>query len=305
MSESEDILLSKWLQNKLSAEEKLMLEEQYDLESLALILERQKTLEIQTVSSDQLWDQLDSKLSHETKVDKNQSGSRRKLIWVALILLIGASLAFLLLAGSEKTIQSAKGEQVRHLMADGSIILIAPGSSITFNEKDWSNKREIQLEGQAFFDVEKGGSFVVESNQGVVKVLGTEFEIWESGKQMKVQCFEGSVSVGNLTGAEKILGVNDAIDLNNQRFSDVYNHGQLEATFKSGQMKYRAINVASLATELERFYNISVRLEKIDLNKSFTGILVLNDLEKAVEYLSKTMNWEYDLNEQNLIFSSN
>ena len=305
MSESEDILLSKWLENELSQEEKHLLEQQYDLESLALILEKQKSTELQTLPTDKLWERLDTQLSNEAPSIVGDSKLKRNLAWSALILFLIALGGYFLMMGGETKIESENGQRKEYLMADGSRILIAPGSSITFNEGTWFSNREIQLTGQAFFDVAKGETFLVETKQGKVKVLGTEFEIWESGIQMKVHCFEGSVSVSNLSGAEKILQINGAVDLNNQQLSDVYKHGMQDASFTSDQMKYRSINVASLATELERFYNIRVRLEKIDLSKNFTGILVINDLEKATEYLAKTMNWNYDLKEKNLTFSAN
>lgn len=304
MSKSEDILLAKWLENKLNPEELELLEKQYDLESLAKVLERQKSSTLATMPSDKLWEKIDPQLSNHTNKGTKKSTLGLKLRWVFLILLISAVLVYFFKVPGQTIIKAPKGEKKEQMLADGSRVSIAPGSSISFSEKDYLKNRLIQLNGQAFFDVEKGGDFMVTTKNGNVQVLGTEFEIWESGNQMKVHCFEGRVSVGNLTGAQKIIEIKEAVDINNQQMSDVYYHGLQDASFATEQIKYRSIDVGNLATEMERFYNIKVQMQGIDLEKTFTGILVINDVEKAAKYLAETMNWDYELKEENLTYYS-
>jgi transmembrane sensor len=42
---------------------------------------------------------------------------------------------------------------------------------------DWSKERTLSLEGEAFFEVQKGSKFSVVTSDGIVEVLGTSFDV--------------------------------------------------------------------------------------------------------------------------------
>ena len=77
-------------------------------------------------------------------------------------------------------------------------MLLNSKSTITFNKHNWDTNRTLELNGEAFFDVEKGNTFTVKTSQGNVSVLGTEFNVNASVDFFRVSCYEGKVKVSEM-----------------------------------------------------------------------------------------------------------
>ncbi len=84
-------------------------------------------------------------------------------------------------------------------LADGSVILLQPNSSLSYGDDFNGTVREVVLEGEAFFDIARnpGKPFIVFANQVVTKVLGTSFTIkaYEKESDITVAVRTGRVSV--------------------------------------------------------------------------------------------------------------
>jgi ferric-dicitrate binding protein FerR (iron transport regulator) len=85
------------------------------------------------------------------------------------------------------------------VLADGTAVLLEPGSRMSFSRKYAAEKREVFLTGNAFFNVAKKSSspFIVYSKNIITKVLGTSFWIKHNGNnnQTSVIVKTGRVSV--------------------------------------------------------------------------------------------------------------
>lgn len=84
-------------------------------------------------------------------------------------------------------------------LSDGSKISLAPKGRIRYPERFDGERREVFLEGEAFFDIAKdpGHPFLVYANGLVTKVLGTSFRIKAYGdsREVTVEVKTGKVSV--------------------------------------------------------------------------------------------------------------
>ncbi|WP_342088209.1 FecR family protein [Dyadobacter sp. OTU695] len=84
-------------------------------------------------------------------------------------------------------------------LSDGSKISLAPKGRIRYPERFDGERREVFLEGEAFFDIAKdpGHPFLVYANGLVTKVLGTSFRIKAYGgsREVTVEVRTGKVSV--------------------------------------------------------------------------------------------------------------
>ncbi|WP_159473366.1 FecR family protein [Dyadobacter sp. 3J3] len=82
---------------------------------------------------------------------------------------------------------------------DNSLITLAPGSRISYPNVFSVDKREVQLEGDAFFEISKNPSkpFFVYSGKLVTKVLGTSFWVKTNKESFttEVEVLTGKVSV--------------------------------------------------------------------------------------------------------------
>ena len=97
----------------------------------------------------------------------------------------------------EKWNATKKPMQVK--LADGSKITLATNGRIRYANQFLSEKREVYLEGEAFFDIAKDSlrPFLVYSNGLVTKVLGTSFTIkaYGNSNEVTVEVSTGRVSV--------------------------------------------------------------------------------------------------------------
>jgi len=79
-------------------------------------------------------------------------------------------------------------------LPDGSTAYLNNNSSIEFDEK--FEQREVRQTGEVFFTVTKGSSpFVVKTDQGEIKVLGTKFNVNSNSDDLEVEVEEGTVEL--------------------------------------------------------------------------------------------------------------
>lgn len=84
-------------------------------------------------------------------------------------------------------------------LGDSSEVTLAPGAGLTYARQFSASKREVQLKGDAFFNITKDSlrPFFMYSGKLVTRVLGTSFSVKEGKKerQMQVEVVSGKVSV--------------------------------------------------------------------------------------------------------------
>ena len=102
-----------------------------------------------------------------------------------LIFLVAASLWFFTPVTSQ--FQAANKNARTVTLNEGSQIQLNDGSSLTFKRFRYSDQRVTQLEGEALFSVSSGSPFSVETDKGVVRVLGTIFNVRTWGSKLLVQ----------------------------------------------------------------------------------------------------------------------
>ena len=122
---------------------------------------------------------------------------------------IAASIVFLfglfsILGNNDIIYETNFGETKTITLLDDSQVILNSKSTIVFNENDWKKGRQLTLDGEAYFKVEKGNTFTVNTNNGSVTVLGTQFNVNSTNDFFDVVCYEGKVSV-TLESSEHIL----------------------------------------------------------------------------------------------------
>lgn len=90
-------------------------------------------------------------------------------------------------------------QPMRIKLTDSSEVTLAPGAGLTYPRAFSTAKREVELRGDAFFNITKDSRrpFFVYSGKLVTRVLGTSFWVKEGGEehQMQVEVVCGKVSV--------------------------------------------------------------------------------------------------------------
>ncbi len=175
----------------------------------------------------------------------------------------------------EKTIHfitkhSELGEQLRITLPDASVVQLNAGSSIRFPEKFDTDKRQITLSGEAFFEVTKDPNrpFEVKTNNVTTTVLGTSFNIKAfEHEQATVTVATGKVEVETKNGAstDKLLLLPNQQAVYNKK----ENHFKMEEVdsqhyfaWTSGTIRFNNDPLEEVVKILERWYNVKIQLDR-------------------------------------------
>jgi ferric-dicitrate binding protein FerR (iron transport regulator) len=79
-------------------------------------------------------------------------------------------------------------------LPDGSQVYLNRNTSVSYDKN--FNPRTIEVKGEAFFSVVSGENpFVVQTSQGEVTVVGTEFDVKSEAEELEVEVEEGVVDL--------------------------------------------------------------------------------------------------------------
>lgn len=116
-------------------------------------------------------------------------------LWLNLNERIGGAL---LTDSSLESIMVDKGKKKEVVFQDGSSVVLNSCSSIKYPHRFGLAERRIELEGEAYFDIEsnKLRPFVVEMNDGTeIRVLGTQFNVsaYNESNEINITLIDGSI----------------------------------------------------------------------------------------------------------------
>ena len=219
-------------------------------------------------------------------------------IAASILVVLGSYFAF---SFEEITHETSYAEQKTISLPDGSEVVLNAKSAINFTKKNWPNNRIIQLKGEAFFKVKKGSTFSVQTPNGLVKVLGTQFNIKDTDTFFEVVCYEGKVSVTNNKN-EHVLTTGNAIRKIDGKNSEKYDKEDSLPSWLNGESSFLSVPLKYVILELEKQYNIQIDARRIDDSIIFTGSFSNKDLKLALVSVFKTMDIKYS-KEKNGILS--
>lgn len=100
-----------------------------------------------------------------------------------------------------------RGGEYKLVLSDGTKVHLNSMSSLRFPASFGSNKRQVELDGEAYFEVSKTGQpFIVNANGMDVEVLGTTFNLSAyKGETRQTTLVSGSVRVRTSNGSSRVI----------------------------------------------------------------------------------------------------
>lgn len=266
--------LAKWLNNEVSDQEIANLD---GFETYQKIKKFSHELATETLDKEKVFKQIES--------TKKRQKLNLKLFYkfaAAFVLLIGLSLLAVLF-GNQEVVSLSKTEQI--LLPDQSEILLGANSELQYNSITWWFNRNVDLIGKAYFEVEKGSTFNVNTSLGNVQVLGTKFEVNTTSNQLYVHCFEGKVKLTTSKEAQ-VMHAHEAV----YAFKDggiTKEQVQYNQPFWMGkQVKLTKVSLARLTQFLEQQFNIEIDISRVTNKKKFTGSLTTKELKENFQVIA-------------------
>nr|WP_233173868.1 FecR family protein [Pedobacter sp. ASV19] len=156
------------------------------------------------------------------------------------------------------------GKQTKVELGDGTAIWVNSGSKLTYPSHFPASKREVILEGEAFFDVSHNvhRPFIVHVKGLNVQVLGTAFNINSFGPAVQTALVRGKV--GLEAGNQSIIlmpGELGSYTRAGGTLSKAEADLKLYTAWKDGEIYFDNSSLAEIAFRLEREYNLHFSFE--------------------------------------------
>ena len=213
---------------------------------------------------------------------------------MAAVFLVAFSIYTFIDRDEINTFATYSRQQETITLPDNSIVSLNEASQLEYNLSQWDDQRILQLQGEAFFDVEKGKRFEVNTAFGKVSVLGTEFNVLSRDESFEVTCYEGLVSVSYNNKEEQLpAGTQLTIIAGKAIKTDVVIAAPVWLHQKS---IFENAPLQDVFMELGKQYDIDVQFE-YNGKQRFTGVFEHDNLENALKSLTQPFNLTYKIND--------
>jgi transmembrane sensor len=292
--------LAKWLNNELTEAELSEFKKSDAYATYEKIRDTTATMQAPDFDTNQAWEEL--------KVQRMQAESKiltlspfKSFLKVAAVVAVVMGGAYFYLNSLNESVATQYAETKEIILPDTSEVLLNAESQVSYNEKDWNNKRNISLQGEAFFNVAKGNTFTVTTDQGTVTVLGTQFNVENRDGFFEVTCFEGVVSV-LYDGEENKLPAGNAIIVVNGKLSKTSAVKNGQPSWMQNESSFKSIPLNYVLAEFQRQHNITVDSKGVDTNVLFTGSFSNTDTDLALKSISVPLQIKFTLEGNNVLF---
>jgi transmembrane sensor len=160
-------------------------------------------------------------------------------------------------------IESGPSQTLRVNLADGSVVSLAPGSSLRAASRLTARSPTL-LRGEAFFTVaHRGGApFTVGVGDASVRVVGTRFDVHRSAEgRVRVQVEEGVVEVSPRPSgpvSRLVAGQQAVLKDGSTRIAALT--GEAAGSWRTGQLSYVSAPLADVVEDLNRYRQTPLRV---------------------------------------------
>lgn len=215
-----------------------------------------------------------------------------------------------------KIVINTSGKKEKVILPDSSVVELSKGGSLQYSIPFTENKRDIRLEGEAYFKVAKDKTkpFTVYAGGLATTALGTEFRITTNGSdKVLVQLFKGKVviravnnnmkewnkevylfpgeqlkydSVKTLVAVEKIKAAGEDMLAAKQVKAD-----KDHAATTVNDLVFNSSALPDVMEQLSKYFNIKISYNKTEINEmNFTGSISKNDSLSIILKVIAQMN---------------
>lgn len=267
---------------------------------------------------------------------------RRWMVGVAASLLIVISATIYIWSRPAESVQLAgavtftdsittqNGNRSHLVLPDGSRVWLNAGSRL-FYKKNFDGKiREVQLIGEAFFDVVRMPEkpFIVHAYGVNIRVLGTMFNVkcYPGDENVETTLLHGSVAVSQPGDPDKrtiLLSPNEKLSIrkevaviaDQQVAASPYSIRQIDTTVKPAylpetswvynRLEFKGDDFVSLAEKMERWYNVRFQFKDERVKQlRFIGSFENETVEQALNALQLVANFSYQIHNNEISIRS-
>lgn len=303
-----------------------------ELEELESILKQHPELQafhnqIITHSPEEVEVDIDAAYSaHQAKMTAPAGGRKRiflgtrsmvrALAAAAVILALGLTWIFLNKDDKQTIVETGAQKEARSTMTlpDGSIVRLNAKSKVSYAE-GFAKKREVYLEGEAYFEVTHNENvpFIVHTGEADIKVLGTKFNVrnYSNEHKMEAALLTGSIELTLradtlkkilLKPSEKIIvkkkeaapSGDENVELTSIKLQDSV---IVETSWLNDKMAFYDKPFSEIALDLERQFDVHIEFQnKAVSGYKYTGVYDEDNAEDILKILQMIKPFQYTVN---------
>lgn len=192
-------------------------------------------------------------------------------------------------APAYNTLATPRGGQFELELPDGTDVWLNALSSIRFPTRFTGASREVEVDGEVYFEVAQhaGRPFIVRKGDTRVQVLGTHFDVtaYDDESTLTVTLLEGSVKVSTKSaGRSAVLRPGQQARLDNNGQMKVLEDVDVNrvVAWKDGRFEFSG-NIQEIMRRIARWYNVSIVYQGGVTDKAFEGSI------SRYEYVSQVL----------------
>lgn len=188
------------------------------------------------------------------------------------------------------TVSTPKGGQYHVILPDGTGVWLNAVSSIKFPTSFANKERNVEITGEAYFEVKANAAspFTVKAGETNVRVLGTHFNVMAYADEVSVNTtlLEGRVKVFAGENASTIMPGQQAVTAKGMiHVADV--DVEEAVAWKRGYFYFKDADVKTVMRQISRWYDVDVEYKGTDSETAFSGKMYRNvNISKVLEMLS-------------------
>lgn len=251
----------------------------------------------------------------------------------ASILLVLSAVWFFIYQNKENTVENnivatQKGSKSSITLPDGSKVWINSDTRLTYPKSFGETNREVNLEGEAYFDVvkDKEHPFIVHTKTMDVRVLGTAFNVraYQGEASTQTTLLRGAVEVYlkkekdrkiSLKPNEKIVVQNNYQEKQAGNFNgnvipeislsklkrQMQDSTATETQWMNNKLVFDQETLSEIIPALERWYNVKITLNNKVSDRKFSGVFEGDALPDVLESLKLSGGFNYKTEKNGIV----
>jgi hypothetical protein len=206
--------------------------------------------------------------------------------------------------GGEKTsrmnrLDVPQGAEYHLVLSDGTRVWMNARSRLVYPVA-FGDTREVELEGEAYFEVtrDENRPFIVHAGQVAVKVLGTEFNV-NTCRQQKVQTVlvKGSIQVENGGKREVVLRPGELAETVGTQIRVTQVNVRKYTAWHEGVFYFEEATLEEIMTELADWYCVqAVFTDQTVRTRKFSGVLERSEtIENVLKKIERTTSVHFTI----------
>ena len=206
------------------------------------------------------------------------------------------------------TITTPRGGQYEVILGDGTSVKLNAASYIRFPEFFSGATREIELNGEAYFEVakDKAHPFIVKANGTQVQVFGTHFNInaYSDNPDITTTLLEGSVKMSKGTAAIMLLpGQQGTVNQNGSSIKVQKADVEANMAWINGFFIFHDQSIVNIMKQVSRWYDVDIEYQDAQVQENEFGgtISKYKDIKELLDNIKLTGSIHYKIEGRRVI----